>query len=143
MELKSGRHTFKVVDYVPGGIVWNIGRHNFPFEGYVPCCHAGYKNNPYWVNPDSLTAYNIGNEKLALLCLDLASHKDLPCFAMVLLREAYDRKDEYLMRYLSRVERIDNLLPRAERWTKRYNFLLRMKWDMQEVVRKELKLKVK
>lgn len=28
---------FEIVNEFPGGyVVWNIGRHNFPYEGYIP-----------------------------------------------------------------------------------------------------------
>lgn len=31
---------FKIVENFPAGaIVWNIGRHNFPFEGYIPVAY--------------------------------------------------------------------------------------------------------
>ena len=58
--LKSGRHTFETVNELPAGyIVWNIGRHNFQFEGYIPLCQ---NTEGYNVNTETLKALKVKSE---------------------------------------------------------------------------------
>lgn len=62
--LTTGRHTFEVVNDLPAGyIVWNIGRHNFQFEGYIPLCQA---DDNYNVNTKTLKALKVKSEEFAL-----------------------------------------------------------------------------
>lgn len=62
--LTTGRHTFEVAKELPAGyIVWNIGRHNFQFEGYIPLCQA---DDNYNVNTKTLKALKVKSEKFAL-----------------------------------------------------------------------------
>ena len=64
---------YEIVDEYPKGyIVWNIGRHNFPHESYVPLakpledCH---------INPTTLKAIKVKDEETALLILKEASRR--------------------------------------------------------------------
>ena len=141
MELIYGNHTFRVQECVTGGIIWNIGRHNFPFEGYVPICSTGRNGNPDWVYTDSLRAFNMGDERLALLLLDLASRDRLPSSVINPLLKDYQAKCEYLMRYLEKIERVEKLMSLVGEWTKRRNWLLSIKWKMQDDVLAELNSK--
>lgn len=62
--LTSGRHTFEIVETLPQGyVIWNIGRHNFPFESYIPLCWQ-YKD--YKIEPETLKAYKVKSEEYAL-----------------------------------------------------------------------------
>ena len=60
-------HTFEVVpDFPYGYIVWNIGRSNFPHEGFIPLCVADKNCH---VDLSSLKALEVGNEEFALALL--------------------------------------------------------------------------
>ena len=78
--LKSGRHTFETVNELPAGyIVWNIGRHNFQFEGYIPLCQ---NTEGYNVNTETLKALKVKSEDFALEIMNKAiklnlSHEEL------------------------------------------------------------------
>lgn len=64
---------FDVVDSWPlGYFVWNIGRENFPHEGYLPL--AKYSSEPYRIRLDSLKAIYVGDEKLCLYAMNRAHH---------------------------------------------------------------------
>ena len=57
--------TFKIVDKFPNGyIVWNIGRANFPFIGYVPLAKPD-PELPYHICTDSLRAIKCDSEETA------------------------------------------------------------------------------
>lgn len=64
---------FQVIEQFPiNYVIWNIGRENFPFEGYIPLaklvdnCHVDLK---------SLKALKVENEKTALMLLKQAGRK--------------------------------------------------------------------
>lgn len=47
---------FEVVETFPAGyVVWNIGRHNFPFPGFIPLARA-VRGNPDAIDIGSLKA---------------------------------------------------------------------------------------
>lgn len=52
--------------------VWNIGRHNFLHKNYIPLCQPleGYN-----INKNTLKAFRMPTEELALYFLDKASNK--------------------------------------------------------------------
>lgn len=50
-----------------GYIVWNIGRHNFPIESYIPVCRA---KNEYEIDTKTLVAFKVPSEKIAQDILD-------------------------------------------------------------------------
>lgn len=65
---------FKIVDEVPSGyIVWNIGRHNFPFLEFVPL--AKVFKGTYHVDVTTLKAIRVKNEETALAILKEASRR--------------------------------------------------------------------
>lgn len=60
---------FEVVDEWPRGyFVWNIGRANFPHEGYLPLAREA--SAPYHVRLDCLKAIYIGDEDLCLYVMN-------------------------------------------------------------------------
>ena len=75
--IKDDRHEFEIVESFPdGAFVWNIGRHNFPHEYYVPLtfldtsfsdlCHVDVKR---------LKAIKVKSEEIALYIIDVAHCK--------------------------------------------------------------------
>ena len=75
--IKDDRHEFEIVESFPdGAFVWNIGRHNFPHECYVPLafldtsfsdlCHVDVKR---------LKAIKVKSEEIALYIIDVAHCK--------------------------------------------------------------------
>lgn len=61
---------FKLVETFPNGaIVWNIGRHNFPFPGYIP---VAYPIGDYRINRSRLMAVKCKDEKTADIILKRA-----------------------------------------------------------------------
>lgn len=74
---KYGRKDkFEVVDEWPSGgyKVWNIGRSNFPHEGYIPLAQSTPENK-YVVKLDTLKALKVGDEDLCLKVLKAAGQK--------------------------------------------------------------------
>lgn len=74
---KYGRKDkFEVVDEWPSGgyKVWNIGRSNFPYEGYIPLAQSTPENK-YVVKLDTLKALKVGDEDLCLKVLKAAGQK--------------------------------------------------------------------
>lgn len=64
----------KVDEWPAGYYVWPIGRHNFPFEGWLPLCKDG-KNEYEWqcnIDAENLKAIKVKSEDVALRCLDAA-----------------------------------------------------------------------
>lgn len=54
---------YEIVNSFPNGyVVWNIGRHNFPYEGYIPL--ARLTDIPYTVDLNRLKTIKVG-ESLA------------------------------------------------------------------------------
>lgn len=55
------KDNFEIVNEFPDEyIVWNIGRHNFPFKGYIPL--AKPINIPHSVDLQSLKAIKVNND---------------------------------------------------------------------------------
>lgn len=73
--IEDGR-TFRVTD-APEGLVWNIGRKNFPYEGYLPMFGKYVEGMPYHVDVTTLTAYHIGDENVCAAIADRAGHSDV------------------------------------------------------------------
>lgn len=71
----NGRQdVFAIVDEFPAGYrVWNIGRKNFPFAGYVPLCRV--KEGDYHVVLDELCAIKCASEDIALRVLKNAGRR--------------------------------------------------------------------
>lgn len=60
-------HTFEIVpDFPSGYTIWNIGRSNFPYKGYIPLCVADANCH---VNLNTLKAMKAASEELALALL--------------------------------------------------------------------------
>lgn len=60
-------HTFEIVSEFPHDYtIWNIGRRNFPHEGYIPLCVA---DENCYVDLGTLKALKVANEDLALALL--------------------------------------------------------------------------
>lgn len=65
------RDEFEIVNEFPNGyIVWNIGRENFPFPGYIPL--AKPDDRPYYIKRKGLKTIKL-NEDLADAILKEAS----------------------------------------------------------------------
>ena len=66
-------YEFEIVKGWPWGgyTVWNIGRANFQYPGYIPLAQEG--DLPYHINPDTLKALYVGDEALCLSILRYAS----------------------------------------------------------------------
>ena len=75
--IKDDRHEFESVESFPdGAFVWNIGRHNFPHECYVPLafldtsfpdlCHVDVKR---------LKAIKVESEEIAIYIAEVAHWK--------------------------------------------------------------------
>lgn len=67
-------HVFEVVTKWPQSSrykVWNIGRHNFEHEGYIPLAEV-YPD--YTINPKTLKALHVGDEALCLAVLREAGY---------------------------------------------------------------------
>lgn len=55
------KDVFEIIDEFPHGyVVWNIGRRNFPFKGYIPL--AKPTNVPYNIDLHSLKAIKTGDD---------------------------------------------------------------------------------
>lgn len=68
--------TFEIVGSFPQGyIVWNIGRHNFPFPGYIPL--AKPSDEPHHIRLDSLRALKVRDEETALRILKAAGRGEV------------------------------------------------------------------
>lgn len=72
-----GKETvYKIVDSINdvplSHKIWNIGRHNFPLEGYIPMARV----TGYSIHPETLLAVPVESEERALYLLDLAHKKD-------------------------------------------------------------------
>lgn len=52
---------FEILDKIPWGyIIWNIGRWNFKFDGYIPL--AKLADEPFHIKRNSLKAVYVGKE---------------------------------------------------------------------------------
>ena len=56
-------------EWPQGMTVWNIGRHNFKHEGWLPLCYADAN---YHVDLNRLVALYVGDEELCLEVLRVA-----------------------------------------------------------------------
>ena len=65
----------RVNEFPFGYFVWNIGRHNFPFERCVPLAKQG--DIPYHVDLEKLRYIEVKSEKIALKILDEAGSKSV------------------------------------------------------------------
>lgn len=66
---------FKIVEDFPhGAIVWNIGRRNFPFEGFVP---VGFPLSNDRININKLFAVRCKDEKTAVRVINYASRHEV------------------------------------------------------------------
>lgn len=85
-------HTFEIVTEFPHGyIIWNIGRRNFPHEGYIPLCVA---DENCYVDLDTLKALKVANEDFALVLLKEAG------------RHSITRKEYFRMAAKARIKKI-------------------------------------
>lgn len=74
-EIKHNGDTFEVVNDFPKGYeIWNIGRHNFPFECYVPLARP-LAENRYYIDRASLKAIKVDDEQTALAILKEAGRR--------------------------------------------------------------------
>lgn len=79
---KFGRtDVFQIVDKFPEGyIIWNIGRHNFEHECYIPLAQRVSNNKKeleyYHIKTDSLKALKVESEELALYLMKYAHKVD-------------------------------------------------------------------
>ena len=72
--IKSGNHTFEVVDEFPeSAVVWNIGRRNFQHEQYIPLAFIdnSWDDNCH-IDLERLKAIKVKSEDIALRVLDIA-----------------------------------------------------------------------
>lgn len=68
---------FKIVEIFPAGaIVWNIGRHNFPFEGYIP---VAYPLGNYRIDLTRLMAVKCKDDHIANMILKEAGKRAINC----------------------------------------------------------------
>lgn len=85
-------HTFEIATEFPHGyIIWNIGRRNFPHEGYIPLCVADENCH---VDLDTLKALKVANEDFALALLKEAG------------RHSITRKEYFRMAAKARIKKI-------------------------------------
>lgn len=69
---------YRIVDHFPPGyIVWNIGRDNFPFEGYVPL--ARETDIPHHIDLKTLRALKVNDEDTALRMIEAAGYRTVRC----------------------------------------------------------------
>lgn len=66
---------FQVVEQFPTNyVIWNIGRENFPFKGYIPLAKPV---NRYHIDLKSLKALKVKDEKTALMLLKQAGRREV------------------------------------------------------------------
>ena len=72
----DGMHYFEDVTEVPDGyFVWNIGRHNFPYERCVPLARNG--KSKYLVDTRFLKYIEVPTEEIALTIIREAKRKNV------------------------------------------------------------------
>lgn len=71
---KHGRtDIFEIVNEYPAGyVVWNIGRHNFQHESYIPLARP---TSDYHIDLSSLKAIKVKDEQTALAILKEAARR--------------------------------------------------------------------
>lgn len=82
---------YEVVDRWPTGyVVWNIGRSNFQYPGFIPLAKEGPEK--YHVRLDSLKALRVNDEHLCLLVLREASLHGVNEKRFNEIKRKYERK---------------------------------------------------
>ncbi len=68
--------TFEIFNDFPAGyIVWNIGRGNFPFEGFVPIAKPA--SEPYHIDLGHLGAWKVKDEATAMKIIEAAHYVEI------------------------------------------------------------------
>lgn len=81
---------FEVVqDFIKGTIIWNVGRKNFDFRGYIPLVNV---DNDYNV-VGTKYALKVGSENLALYLLKQASYGTIDRDRFNELVEEFNKKE--------------------------------------------------
>ena len=77
--IKDDRHEFEIVESFPeGAFVWNIGRHNFPHECYIPLAFLDTNfSDRYHVDVKRLKAIKVESEEIAIYIAEVAHWKIL------------------------------------------------------------------
>ena len=94
--IKDDRHEFEIVESFPdGAFVWNIGRHNFPHECYVPLafldtsfpdlCHVDVKR---------LKAIKVESEEIAIYIAGVAHWKTVDKKEFEEIIKSFELRDE-------------------------------------------------
>ena len=94
--IKDDRHEFEIVESFPdGAFVWNIGRHNFPHECYVPLafldtsfpdlCHVDVKR---------LKAIKVESEEIAIYIAEVAHWKTIDKKEFEEIIKSFELRDE-------------------------------------------------
>ena len=94
--IKDDRHEFEIVESFPdGAFVWNIGRHNFPHECYVPLafldtsfpdlCHVDVKR---------LKAIKVESEEIAIYIAEVAHWKTVDKKEFEEIIKSFEMRDE-------------------------------------------------
>ena len=94
--IKDDRHEFEIVESFPdGAFVWNIGRHNFPHECYVPLafldtsfpdlCHVDVKR---------LKAIKVESEEIAIYIAGVAHWKTIDKKEFEEIIKSFEVRDE-------------------------------------------------
>ena len=94
--IKDDRHEFEIVESFPdGAFVWNIGRHNFPHECYVPLafldtsfpdlCHVDVKR---------LKAIKVESEEIAIYIAEVAHWKTVDKKEFEEIIKSFELRDE-------------------------------------------------
>ena len=85
-KLISGNRVFEIVKEIPEKyVVWNIGRHNFDFEGYIPLCLSDKNFN---VDVSTLKAFKMESEEKALYVLKKAGRRTIKAKEIKLINAA-------------------------------------------------------
>jgi len=63
--IRSGRHEFELVDYVPYGyVIWNIGRNMV--DGYLPLVQLGGRDGCQVINTSAMKAIKVDGAQIIL-----------------------------------------------------------------------------
>ena len=87
---------YEIVNSFPNGyVVWNIGRHNFPYKGYIPLARLAYI--PYTVDLNRLKTIKVGEplashiiKEARLYEINSLNYKDV--IRNLITRNNYDSK---------------------------------------------------
>ena len=94
--IKDDRHEFEIIESFPDdAFVWNIGRHNFPHESYVPLafldtsfsdlCHVDVKR---------LKAIKVESEEIATYIAEVAHWKTVDKKEFEEIIKSFELRDE-------------------------------------------------